>query len=97
MASGTLAKPSYKVVAYTASYTANASSGVTISADDFVASTPTGYAPVAVTKFTSGTADVVVRYADATSTGSSVTLAMRNVATSAKSATAGITILYVRM
>lgn len=87
----------FQIVSYSYAYTINASSSLNISASDMGVSTPSGYKPIALTKFSSGNGNVCTRFADIEATGSSACLALRNVSTSAISATAWIGILYVKV
>lgn len=87
----------FQIVYYSYAYTINASSSLNISADDMGLSTPSGYKPIALTRFSSGNGNVCTRFADIEATGTSACLALRNVATSSISATSWIGILYVKV
>lgn len=87
----------FKVVSYSASYTVAASSSGALTASALSVSTPTGYTPIAIVKFTTGNGNVVARYADAQATGSATMFAFRNQSSGSVTATAGITVLYTRV
>lgn len=86
----------FKIVTYTASYTVAASSSGALTANDFSVSTPAGYKPIAIVKFTTGNGNVCARYCDAQATGSNTMFAYRNFASASVTATAGVTVLYTR-
>ena len=87
----------FKLVQYTAAYTVAANDGGTLNANQLSVSTPTGYNPVAISKFSSGASNVVVRYCDARASGTTTMVAYRNLSSGSVSATFTFTILYVKV
>ena len=85
-----------KIISYSANYTVNGSQGKNLNANDFGMSTPSGYRPVAITRFSSGNANVYVRGVTITATGTDGVLYMNNTTSSSVSATAYIQILYAQ-
>lgn len=85
-----------KIVNYSANYTVNGNQGKNLTANDFGMSTPSGYRPVAITRFSSGNANVYVRGVTITATGTDGALYMNNTTSSSVSATAYIQILYAQ-
>ena len=97
MATGKIKVTSFKRTEYTYNYSVSANSGVNITADDFGVSIPTGYSAVAIAKMGTGNSNTVPRYVDATATGTSVVMGIANLSSSSVSATARITVLYMRL
>ena len=85
-----------KVVQYTREYTISANSNLNISADDFGASDPSGYNPVAITHFSSGNENVYVRTVNALAQAQYQMMSLKNTTGSAISTTAYIRILYAK-
>lgn len=96
MATGKVHVTSFKKVEYTAEYTVAATTGVNISADDFGMSTPSGYSVVAILKMGTGNSNTVPRYIDGSATGTSTAMGIRNLSSSSVTATARMTVLYLR-
>ena len=91
----TLIKLVYYTYKWTTSLAADAS--LTITADNFGISTPSGYTPMGITRFTSGTNTCVVDRVNPRATGTIAALVIRNKSSSAQTGkTAGIGIMYVR-
>lgn len=68
-----------------------------ISASKFKISTPSGYIPIGVARFTTGTAACIVTNVNPNATGDTTAMTMRNKHSSAVSGyTAGIAITYMR-
>lgn len=86
----------FKIVTYTASYTVAASSSGALTANDLSVSTPAGYTPIAIVKYTTGNGNVCARYCDAQATNTTTMFAYRNFSTGSVSSTAGVTVLYTR-
>lgn len=86
----------FKILPYNKAYTINANSALTLSANDFDVSAPTGYTPVGIVQFTSGNGDVYVRAVNAAATGTSGMLYLKNISSSSISVTAYMQILYVK-
>ena len=85
-----------KVVQYTREYTISANSNLNISANDFGASDPSGYNPVAITHFSSGNENVYVRTVNALAQAQYQMMSLKNTTGSAISTTAYIRILYAK-
>ena len=87
----------FKIVEYTHAYTnLAAGAGLYITANDFGASTPSGYRPAAVLTCNSGSAaNCSVVYFNGAATGTNNMMRIVNTSTAARSYTARITILYV--
>lgn len=85
---------------YTYTYSSLASGGaLVIKGSDFPSpgiTTPSGYTPVAALKVLTGNNNVVPRSWDASATGSTAAVCIRNVSTSAQSGTVTFTILYAK-
>lgn len=81
---------------YTASYTIGGNASGSITSDDFSASIPTGYAPIGISDFASQNVNVVVRGIYGRATGTSAMMTLRNISSSSITATAYITILYIK-
>ena len=91
------ADPLFKVVAYTYAYSLAANENINITANQFEMSTPSGYTPIAVRNFYSGSNNAAVRAVYGSATGGSTVMSVRNFTTNAISnVTAGLTVLYVR-
>lgn len=87
----------FQTKTYSASYTAGGNASVTITADDFGATAPNGYTPIAVVDFSSQNVSVAVRGIYAKATGTNTMMTLRNVsASSTPTSTAYITILYAK-
>lgn len=86
----------FQTKTYSVSYTAGGNASVTITADDFNASTPSGYTPIGVVEFASQSVNVTVRGIYSKATGSSTMMTLRNVTSTSSTATAYITILYAK-
>lgn len=88
----------FKIVEYTHAYTSLAAgAGLYITANDFGASTPSGYRPAAVLTCNSGSAaNCHVVYFNGAATGENNMMRIVNVSSAARSYTARITILYVK-
>ena len=97
MAIGTIHNTAYKIVSYSHSYTVSANGSVALTADDMGASTPSGYAPVAITLVGSGNSNVAIRYANASATGSNNMVGLKSVSSSSITASASVSILYLRV
>lgn len=81
---------------YTASYTAGGNASISITADDFNATTPNGYTPIGISDFASQNVNVTVRGIYGRATGTSTMMALRNVSSTSINATAYVTILYIK-
>ena len=81
---------------YTSSYTAGGNTSISITADDFGASIPSGYAPIGISDFASQNVNVVVRGIYGRATGTAGMMTLRNISSSSVTATAYITILYIK-
>lgn len=87
----------FQTKTYSASYTAGGNASVTITADDFRATAPNGYTPIAIVDFASQNVSVAVRGIYAKATGTNTMMTLRNVsASSTPTSTAYITILYAK-
>lgn len=91
-----LGNDALKVVPYSKSYSLAASSGIVLTANDFGATTPTGYTPIGCAQFSSGETRAYVRGMNVTATGTTGMLYMQNTSASAINATAYIQILYAK-
>lgn len=87
---------SLKIVQYTREYTISANGNLNISANDFGASDPSGYNPVAITHFSSGNENVYVRTVNALAQTQYQMMSLKNTTGSAISTTAYIRILYAK-
>lgn len=94
---GSIDAPVFKIVEYSYAYTnLAAGAGLYITANDFGASTPSGYRPAAVLTCNSGSAaNCSVVYFNGAATGTNNMMRIVNTSTAARSYTARITILYV--
>ena len=88
-------KNRYRLKTYTYQYTVAGSSGITITATDLGMSTPSGYRPVAITRYATGNANVIPTVINVTATGSGGAMYLRNTSTSSITATVTLVILYV--
>jgi len=86
----------YRVIDYTYTYSVNANSNINITASQLQISTPEGYTPVAARQVSSGNGNVIARTWNVAATGSTVAVALRNVATSSQSGTVTFVVLYVK-
>ena len=87
----------YQTKTYSKTYTASGSAYVTLTADDFGVSTPSGYVPVAITQFSTGTSVVFPVYINCQATGTTEIMNLKNTSTSsASSKTASLTIFYIQ-
>ena len=106
MASGTLQrvaqadpKTMLKVVRYSYTWTSSVAKNgnLVIKASDFGISTPPGYSPVALCRYTSGTTNCAVNFINARATGESTAMRIKNLSESAQTnKTAIMEVLYVR-
>ena len=81
---------------YTASYTVGGNASASITADDFGVTTPVGYTPIGISDFASQNVNVPVRGIYGRATGTSTMMALRNIVSTSVTATAYITILYIK-
>lgn len=81
---------------YTVSYTTGGNASISITADDFGATTPSGYSPIGITDFASQSVNVVVRGIYGKASGTNTMMSLRNLSSSSVTATAYITILYIK-
>ena len=81
---------------YVANYTINASSHLIMTANDFGASTPTGYKPISFASVTTGNNNVVIRAFMSQATGTDTMLVLRNLSTSSQTANATVRIDYCK-
>lgn len=86
----------FQTKTYSASYTAGGNASVTLTANDFSATTPSGYTPIAVVDFSSQNVSVTVRGIYAKATGTNTMMTLRNVSSSITTSNAYITILYAK-
>lgn len=77
--------------------TVNVNSTLQIKASDFGVSTPSGYKPFAILRYSSGSVNLAVAQVIGSATGTSNMMGIRNIASSAQSnKTASIGILYIK-
>lgn len=76
---------------YSYQYTINANASLQITASNFNISVPSGYTAVAIRAYTSGNPNVMIRAVDA-----SGGIVMRNLASTEQTASASMTVLYMR-
>ena len=81
---------------YTHEYSVAANTTLNVTANELGISTPSGYSPVAMYYVATGSADVVPRNINAGVTGTSVSLALRNVSSATKTGTCYLGITYIR-
>ena len=86
----------FQTKTYTVSYTAGGNASISLTADDFGATTPIGYSPIGASDFATQNVNVAVRGIYGKATGTASMMLMRNVSSSSVTATAYITILYVK-
>ncbi len=86
-----------KTKTYTTTYTVGANTSISLTANDFNVSTPSGYIPIGISNFSSQNVNVVIRGVYGQSTGTSVLMSIRNISSSSVTATAYITILYAKL
>lgn len=91
-----VAVDTFKLITYTASYTAGGNASVSLTADDFGATAPTGYTPIAITDFATQSVNIAIRGVYAKATGTGTMMSMRNITSSSVTATAYITIMYTK-
>lgn len=86
----------YKLYSYVIS-SINANASLSIKANDFGFSTPTGYKPFAVLRFTSGSANIAVCTVNGGATNTGTAMAVRNASSSTQTnKTAYIGIMYIK-
>ena len=88
--------PLIKNVTYTHEYSVAANTTLNVTANELGISTPSGYSPIAMYYVATGSADVVPRNINAGVTGTSVSLALRNVSSATKTGTCYLGITYMR-
>lgn len=81
---------------YTVSYTVGGNASASITADDFNAMIPSGYTPIGIADFASQNVNVVVRGIYGRATGTSTMMALRNITSTSVTATAYISIIYIK-
>lgn len=81
---------------YTASYTAGGNASVALTANDFNAATPSGYTPIGISDFASQNVNITVRGVYGRATGTASMMVMRNVTSTSVTATAYVTIVYIK-
>ena len=82
---------------YTYAYSSVANGGsLNVTATNLNMSTPSGYTPIAAQQVSSGNGNVVARTWNVAATGSTVAVALRNVATTAQSGTVTFVVLYAK-
>lgn len=81
---------------YTASYTVGGNASGTITANDFNATIPSGYTPIGISDFATQSTSVVVRGIYGRATGNNTMMAIRNETTTSVTATAYVTIMYIK-
>lgn len=81
---------------YTVSYTVGGNASASITADDFNALTPSGYTPIGIADFASQNVNVVIRGIYGRATGTSTMMALRNITSTSVTATAYISIIYIK-
>ena len=69
---------------------------VNIKASDMAVSTPSGYAPVAIVKFDTDSKYVYASFVNATATGTSTIMTLKNTSSSERDVSPSITILYLK-
>ena len=92
-----LATSLFQTIEYSYTYNISAGGRTNITGTNFGVSTPSGYAPIGLAYYTTGSQYVFPLTINSTVTGSSQVMALKNTNTSAVSgATANIQILYMR-
>lgn len=82
---------------YTYAYSSIANGGsLNVTATNLNMSTPSGYTPIAAQQVSSGNGNVVARTWNVAATGSTVAVALRNVATTAQSGTVTFVVVYAK-
>ena len=81
---------------YTVSYTAGGNASVALTANDFNVTTPSGYTPIGISDFASQSVDVAVRGIYGRASGTNTIMSLRNMSSNSVTATAYITILYIK-
>ena len=86
----------FKTVGYTYSYTVAANAAISITANDFGMSTPSGYSVVAVRTWDASNSTMNVYRIIPNATGSGNVISMRNTTNSQQTGTFSIVVLYVK-
>lgn len=81
---------------YTTIYTVGANTSLTLTANDFNVSTPNGYRPIGICDFATQNVNVVIRGVYGRSTGTGALMSFFNISLSSVTATAYVTILYIK-
>ena len=97
MASGTIRDATHIIKEYSKSYTVAGNGSFNLTADDLSLATPSGFKPVAAAKIGSGNTNVVLRYVNVEATGTNNVLGFRSVTSSSVTASASISILYLKL
>ena len=89
-------KDAYQIKTYSMSITVTASSTLSVTASQLGVSTPSGYSPVGFVGIATGNNNIYVYYQNVTITGSNNILQLRNIASTDKSCTLTVHILYLK-
>ncbi|MBP5423960.1 MAG: hypothetical protein J6Y78_16125 [Paludibacteraceae bacterium] len=89
-------KDAYQIKTYSMSITVTASSTLSVTASQLGVSTPSGYSPVGFTGIATGNNNIYVYYQNATITGSNNIIQLRNIASTDKTCTLTVHILYLK-
>lgn len=91
------ADPMFKYSGYTYTYSLAAGESLDITGTNFGISTPSGYSPLAIRSFYTGSTNVVARAVYGMASGGSTVMQLKNISSNASNnVTAGISILYGR-
>lgn len=86
----------FKIVSYNINYTVAGNATKNVTAEEFGISTPNGYTPIAILRFSTGSAQVYVRGIIPFGTGAQEIFFMTNTSSSQINTTAYIDILYTK-